>query len=309
MSTLIFGHESSEEHDMGLGHPERPDRIRAVKKALDADRFNDLEYREAPRATVEQISRVHDHSYVTELLEAVPEQGRVQVDPDTSMCPASGEAALRACGAIIAAIDAILDGDSNSAFCAVRPPGHHAEPSRGMGFCLFNNVAIGVEHARIAHKLEKVAVVDFDVHHGNGTQAAFWSNPKVLVASSHQYPFYPGTGAGDEKGVGNIFNVPLANGSGSELFRRGIEKTVLPALEEFEPDLIVISAGFDGHARDPLANICLEEEDFEWITENLVNIAGEYCNGRIVSSLEGGYDLQSLSSSVTAHLNALRLAE
>ena len=309
MSTLIFGHESSEEHDMGLGHPERPDRIRAVKKALDADRFNDLEYREAPRATVEQISRVHDHSYVTELLEAVPEQGRVQVDPDTSMCPASGEAALRASGAIIAAIDAIMDGDSNSAFCAVRPPGHHAEPSRGMGFCLFNNVAIGVEHARTAHKLEKVAVVDFDVHHGNGTQAAFWSNPKVLVASSHQYPFYPGTGAGDEKGVGNIFNVPLANGSGSELFRRGIEKTVLPALEKFEPDLIVISAGFDGHARDPLANICLEEEDFEWITENLVNIAGEYCNGRIVSSLEGGYDLQSLSSSVTAHLNALRLAE
>ena len=309
MSTLIFGHESSEEHDMGLGHPERPDRIRAVKKALDADRFNDLEYREAPRATVEQISRVHDHSYVTELLEAVPEQGRVQVDPDTSMCPASGEAALRASGAIIAAIDAIMGGDSNSAFCAVRPPGHHAEPSRGMGFCLFNNVAIGVEHARIAHKLEKVAVVDFDVHHGNGTQAAFWSNPKVLVASSHQYPFYPGTGAGDEKGVGNIFNVPLANGSGSELFRRGIEKTVVPALEEFEPDLIVISAGFDGHARDPLANICLEEEDFEWITANLVNIAGEYCNGRIVSSLEGGYDLQSLSSSVTAHLNALRLAE
>ena len=309
MSTLIFGHESSEEHDMGLGHPERPDRIRAVKKALDADRFNDLEYREAPRATVEQISRVHDHSYVTELLEAVPEQGRAQVDPDTSMCPASGEAALRASGAIIAAIDAIMGGDSNSAFCAVRPPGHHAEPSRGMGFCLFNNVAIGVEHARIAHKLEKVAVVDFDVHHGNGTQAAFWSNPKVLVASSHQYPFYPGTGAGDEKGVGNIFNVPLANGSGSELFRRGIEKTVLPALEEFEPDLILISAGFDGHARDPLANICLEEEDFEWITANLVNIAGEYCNGRIVSSLEGGYDLQSLSSSVTAHLNALRLAE
>ncbi len=309
MSTLIFGHKSSEEHDMGLGHPERPDRIRAVKKALDADRFNDLEYREAPRATVEQITRVHDHRYVTELLGAVPEQGRVQVDPDTSMCPASGEAALRASGAIIAAIDAIMDGDSNSAFCAVRPPGHHAEPSRGMGFCLFNNVAIGVEHARIAHKLEKVAVVDFDVHHGNGTQAVFWSNPQVLVASSHQYPFYPGTGAEDEKGVGNIFNVPLANGSGSELFRRGIGTTVLPALEAFEPDLIVVSAGFDGHARDPLANICLEEEDFEWITANLVNIAGEYCNGRIVSSLEGGYDLQSLSSSVTAHLNALRLAE
>ncbi len=309
MSTLIFGHQSSEEHDMGLGHPERPDRIRAVKKALEADRFSDLEYREAPRAAVDQISRVHDHSYVTNLLEAVPDQGRVQVDPDTSMCPASGEAALRACGAIIAAIDAIMDGDANSAFCAVRPPGHHAEPARGMGFCLFNNVAIGVEHARTVHNLEKIAVVDFDVHHGNGTQAAFWENPKVLVASSHQYPFYPGTGAEDETGVGNIFNVPLANGSGSKLFRRGIENAVLPALEEFEPDLIVISAGFDGHARDPLANLFLEEEDFEWITGNLVNIAGEYCNGRIVSSLEGGYDLEALSSSVTAHLTALRLAE
>ena len=309
MSTLIFGHQSSEEHDMGPGHPECPDRIRAVKKALDADRFNDLEYREAPRATVEQISRVHDHSYVTRLLEAVPDQGRIQVDSDTSICPDSGEAALRACGAIVAAIDAVMGGDANSAFCAVRPPGHHAEPARGMGFCLFNNVAIGVEHARIAHNIQKVAVVDFDVHHGNGTQAAFWSNPKVLVASSHQYPFYPGTGSEDETGAGNIVNLPLASGSGSELFRRGIEKAVLPALEKFEPDLIVISAGFDGHARDPLANIRLEEEDFEWVTANLVNIAGEYCNGRIVSSLEGGYDLTALSSSVTAHLSALRLAE
>ncbi len=309
MSTLIYGHQSSEEHDMGPGHPECPDRIRAVKKAIDADRFDDLEYREAPRATVEQISRVHDHRYVTRLLEAVPDQGRIQVDSDTSICPDSGEAALRACGAVVAAIDAVMDGDANSAFCAVRPPGHHAEPARGMGFCLFNNVAIGVEHARIAHNLQKVAVVDFDVHHGNGTQAAFWSNPKVLVASSHQYPFYPGTGSEDETGAGNIVNVPLASGSGSELFRRGIEKAILPALEKFEPDLIVISAGFDGHAKDPLANIQLEEEDFEWVTANLVNIAGEYCNGRIVSSLEGGYDLAALSNSVTAHLSALRLAE
>jgi len=309
MSTLIFGHQSCEEHNMGSGHPERPDRIRAVKQALKADRFKDLECRQAPRATVEQITRVHDQRYVTKLLEAVPNKGRVQVDPDTSICPASGEAALRACGAIIAAIDAIMDGEANSAFCAVRPPGHHAEPTRGMGFCLFNNVAIGVEHARKIHNLERVAVVDFDVHHGNGTQAAFWADPNVLVASSHQYPFYPGTGAEDETGVGNIFNVPLASGSGSTLFRRGMERLVLPALEEFEPDLIVISAGFDGHARDPLANICLEEEDFEWITANLVEIAGQYCNGRIVSSLEGGYDLEALSSSVTAHLAALIPAE
>ncbi len=308
MTTLVFGHQSSAEHDMGPGHPERPERILAVQQALDADRFKDLERREAPQATVDQIARVHDRNYVTKLLDAVPEEGRVQIDPDTSMCPESGEAALRASGAIVAAIDAIAAGEANSAFCAVRPPGHHAEPSRGMGFCLFNNVAIGVEHARKAHNLERVAVVDFDVHHGNGTQAAFWSEPNVLFASSHQYPFYPGTGAEDETGVGNIFNVPLAEGAGSVLFRRGMERVVLPALEEFDPDLIVVSAGFDGHARDPLANLRLEEGDFEWITGKLVDIAGEFCDGRIVSSLEGGYDLDSLSSSVTAHLTALMRA-
>jgi acetoin utilization deacetylase AcuC-like enzyme len=308
MTTLVFGHQSSAEHDMGPGHPERPERILAVQQALDADRFKDLERREAPQATVDQIARVHDRNYVTKLLDAVPEEGRVQIDPDTSMCPESGEAALRASGAIVAAIDAIAAGEANSAFCAVRPPGHHAEPSRGMGFCLFNNVAIGVEHARKAHNLERVAVVDFDVHHGNGTQAAFWSEPNVLFASSHQYPFYPGTGAEDETGVGNIFNVPLADGAGSVLFRRGMERVVLPALEEFDPDLIVVSAGFDGHARDPLANLRLEEGDFEWITGKLVDIAGEFCDGRIVSSLEGGYDLDSLSSSVTAHLTALMRA-
>jgi len=308
MTTLVFGHQSSAEHDMGPGHPERPERILAVQQALDADRFKDLERREAPQATVDQIARVHHRNYVTKLLDAVPEEGRVQIDPDTSMCPESGEAALRASGAIVAAIDAIAAGEANSAFCAVRPPGHHAEPSRGMGFCLFNNVAIGVEHARKAHNLERVAVVDFDVHHGNGTQAAFWSEPNVLFASSHQYPFYPGTGAEDETGVGNIFNVPLAEGAGSVLFRRGMERVVLPALEEFDPDLIVVSAGFDGHARDPLANLRLEEGDFEWITGKLVDIAGEFCDGRIVSSLEGGYDLDSLSSSVTAHLTALMRA-
>jgi len=308
MTTLVFGHQSSAEHDMGPGHPERPERILAVQQALDADRFKDLERREAPQATVDQIARVHHRNYVTKLLDAVPEEGRVQIDPDTSMCPESGEAALRASGAIVAAIDAIAAGEANSAFCAVRPPGHHAEPSRGMGFCLFNNVAIGVEHARKAHNLERVAVVDFDVHHGNGTQAAFWSEPNVLFASSHQYPFYPGTGAEDETGVGNIFNVPLADGAGSVLFRRGMERVVLPALEEFDPDLIVVSAGFDGHARDPLANLRLEEGDFEWITGKLVDIAGEFCDGRIVSSLEGGYDLDSLSSSVTAHLTALMRA-
>ncbi|MBK19638.1 MAG: acetoin utilization protein [Rhodospirillaceae bacterium] len=309
MPTLIFDHQSSEEHDMGQGHPERPDRIRAVRKALEAERFKGLERRQAPQATVQQISRVHEQSYVEHLIAAVPEEGLVRIDPDTAMCPASGEAALRAAGAIIGAIDAVMNGDANSAFCAVRPPGHHAEPNQGMGFCLFNNVAIGVQHARQIHNLERVAVVDFDVHHGNGTQAAFWSDPNVLFASSHQYPFYPGTGGEDETGAGNIFNVPLGAGTGSALFRQGMERVVLPALEDFDPDLIIVSAGFDAHARDPLANIRLDEEDFEWITGKLVDVAGEFCDGRIISSLEGGYDLEALENSVSAHLAALMRAQ
>ncbi len=305
MTTLLYTHRSSEAHDPGEGHPERPDRIRAVWSALAEPAFETLDRREAPSAGIEEIARVHDRDYVTALLDAVPDQGYARIDGDTVMSPASGEAALRATGAMIAAVDAVMAGEARNAFCAVRPPGHHAEPARGMGFCLFNNVAIAAAHARAAHQVERVAVIDFDVHHGNGTQAAFWDDPSVLYASSHQFPLYPGTGAEDERGAGNIFNLPLAPSSGSVEFRRGMERMVLPAIEDFAPGLILVSAGFDGHARDPLANLRLETEDFAWITRKLVDLAGEYCDGRLVSTLEGGYDLVALAESATAHVTEL----
>lgn len=305
MTTLLFTHDSAEDHDPGPGHPERSDRIRAVKEALDAPGFQDLERRNSPLADIDQIARIHRADYVKAVLDTVPESGYVRIDPDTVLSPASGDAALRSVGAVIAAVDAVTAGDADNAFCAVRPPGHHAEPGRGMGFCLFNNVAIAAAHARHVRQVDRVAIVDFDVHHGNGTQAAFWSDPSVLFASSHEYPFYPGTGAEDERGQGNIYNVPLASMSGSAAFRQGMERTILPALEEFEPGLLIISAGFDAHARDPLASIQLDDEDFAWITRKLADIAGEYCGGRIVSSLEGGYDLEALSTGVSAHVTEL----
>ncbi len=305
MSTLLYTHRSSEAHDTGQGHPERPDRIRAVWSALAEPAFEGLDRRTAPCAGIDEIARVHRRDYVTGLLDAVPDQGYARIDGDTVMSPDSGEAALRATGAMIAAIDAVIAGEARNAFCAIRPPGHHAEPARGMGFCLFNNVAIGAAHARAAHRVERVAVVDFDVHHGNGTQAAFWDDPSVLYASSHQFPLYPGSGAEEERGAGNIFNLPLAPSSGSVEFRRGMERIVLPALEDFAPGLILVSAGFDAHARDPLANLRLEAEDFAWITGKLVDLAGEYCDGRLVSTLEGGYDLVALAESATAHVTEL----
>ncbi len=305
MTTLLFSHESSARHDTGQGHPERPDRIRAVMEALAADRFDALDRREAPEADLADLDRVHPAGYVERLLAAVPEDGLVRIDPDTVMSPESGEAALRASGAIIAAIDAVAAGAADNAFCAVRPPGHHAEPGRSMGFCLFNNIAVGALHARAAHGLEKIAVVDFDVHHGNGTQAVFESDPGLLFASTHEYPLYPGTGAASETGVGNVFNVPLASGSGSAEFRAGVEGHILPALREFRPDLILVSAGFDGHARDPLASLRLVEDDYAWITRELCALAGELCGGRLVATLEGGYDLDALAASVSAHVGEM----
>lgn len=305
MTTLLYTHASAAEHDTGHGHPERSDRIRAVLAALTTPEFAELERREAPRAEPTELSRAHGRDYIEAVLAAVPAEGYVRIDPDTVMSPASGEAALRAAGAVIAAVNAVLGGEATSAFCAVRPPGHHAEPRRGMGFCLFNNIAIGALHARAVHQVGRVAIVDFDVHHGNGTQAIFQSDPSVLFASSHEYPLYPGTGAADERGVGNIYNVPLPPLSGSAEFRAGMERIVLPALEEFVPDLILVSAGFDAHARDPLATLRLSEDDFAWITRRLVELAGEMCAGRIVSTLEGGYDLEALSASVAAHVREL----
>lgn len=305
MTTLLFTHGSAQDHDTGPGHPERSDRIRAVWKALDAPGFQTLERRESPAADIDQIARIHHRDYVTTLLDSVPASGYARIDPDTVLSPASGDAALRSVGAAIAAVDAVLAGEATNAFCAVRPPGHHAEPGRGMGFCVFNTVAIAAAHARHVRQVDRVAIVDFDVHHGNGTQAAFWSDPTVMFASSHEYPFYPGTGAEDERGQGNIYNVPLASMAGSSEFRKGMERTILPALEDFDPGLVIISAGFDAHARDPLASIRLDDEDFAWITRKLVDIAGEHCEGRIVSSLEGGYDLEALSTSVSAHVTEL----
>ncbi|MDP6353372.1 MAG: histone deacetylase family protein [Alphaproteobacteria bacterium] len=305
MTTLLFTHPACLDHDPGDGHPERADRLRAVLAALDDQRFAALDRRQAPRATVAQIARAHDRAYVESLLERAPVGGRVQLDADTVMSPGSVEAALRAAGALCAAVDAVVAGDEVRAFCAVRPPGHHAEPSRPMGFCLFNNVAIGAEQARAVHGLARVAIVDFDVHHGNGTQAIFAREPMVHFFSSHQMPLYPGTGAASETGVGNILNMPLAMMTGGDEFRRVWGQVALPRLREFDPDLILISAGFDGHRDDPLAQLQLIDDDYGWLTRELVAIARQCCAGRMVSTLEGGYDLAALGVCATAHVAAL----
>jgi len=308
MTTLLFTHPACIDHDPGEFHPESPERLRAVLAALEEDEFIALERREAPRAEIDDIARVHPRDFVEALLAAVPAEGRVGIDPDTILSPGTGEAILRASGAVCAAVDAVVAGEADNAFCAVRPPGHHAEPHRAMGFCLFNSVAIGAARARAVHGLERVAVVDFDVHHGNGTQAAFESDPSLFYASTHQSPLYPGTGDASEHGVGNIVNVPLAPMSGSAEFRRGVERMILPALEEFRPSLVMISAGFDAHRRDPLAQLMLVEEDYTWVTERLADVARRHAEGRLVSSMEGGYDLAALAASAAAHVRALMAA-
>jgi len=306
MTTILYSHPTCIEHDMGAGHPECPDRLRAVMQALQADSFDSLDRREAPRAAIEQIARVHPGGYVERILEIIPESGRVQLDPDTSVCPASGEAGLRASGAVCAAVDAVMAGEAANAFCAVRPPGHHAEPGRPMGFCFFNNVAVGAMQAREVHGLTRIAVVDFDVHHGNGTQAMFWNDENLFFGSSHQSPFYPGSGSAAERGVaGNIVNAPLAAYSGSREFREAWEGIILPALDEFRPEFLLISAGFDAHEDDPLAALRLHEEDYVWITRRLLKIADDHCGGRIVSTLEGGYDLAALARSAAVHVRTL----
>ena len=309
MTTLLYTHASCVEHDPGTYHPECPDRLRSVNKALGADAFKALVRREAPEAQVEDIERVHVQSYVETLLENVPKSGKVHLDPDTAMSPKSGEAALRASGAVCSAIDAVVAGEARNAFCAVRPPGHHAEASRAMGFCLFNSVAVGAQYARAKHGMARVAVVDFDVHHGNGTQHSFENDKNLFYASSHQYPAYPGTGLTDETGVAdNVCNVPMRPGAGSAEFRKGYENAILPSLRAFKPELLIVSAGFDAHADDPLAQIMLKTEDFGWVTERLLEVAEDCCGGRVVSSLEGGYDLDALGASVALHVKTLMRA-
>ncbi len=306
MATALYTHPVCVEHEMGDYHPERPERLRAILHALEAEAFQSLERREAPRAEVAPIERVHKAFYVEGILENAPVEGHRHLDPDTALCPVSPEAGLRAAGAAMAAVDAVFAGELRNAFCAVRPPGHHAESQQALGFCLFNNVAVSARHARASHGIKRVAVVDFDVHHGNGTQNDFWFEPDLFYASSHQWPCYPGTGMEHETGVeDNVVNVQLRPGAGSKEFRAGYEDVILPRLEKFAPELLIISAGFDAHKRDPLANLMLETEDYAWVTRELVRIAENCCEGRVVSSLEGGYDLEALADGVAAHVSAL----
>jgi acetoin utilization deacetylase AcuC-like enzyme len=308
MTTLLYTHPACLEHDPGSHHPESPDRLRAVLAALSTDEFAALERREAPRGALDDIARVHPRRLIDQLLAAVPESGHVGIDADTIMSPGSGEAALRAVGAVCAAVDAVIGGEAKNAFCAVRPPGHHAEPMRPMGFCLFNSVAIGALRARAVHGCARVAVIDFDVHHGNGTQAMFESDASLFYASTHQSPLYPGTGARDETGVGNIVNVPLAPNSGTVPFQRAFNEIIVPALDAFEPDFLLVSAGFDAHRRDPLAQLDLTEADYTWVTNLLASFAARHCQGRLVTALEGGYDLGALGASAAAHVRALMAA-
>jgi acetoin utilization deacetylase AcuC-like enzyme len=308
MTTFLYTHPACLDHDPGRHHPESPARLRAVLAALDDPEFARLERCEAPEATREDLLRVHPRRHVDRILGAVPQIGHIAIDADTVLSPASGEAALRAAGAVVAAVDAVVAKEADNAFCAVRPPGHHAEPQRAMGFCLFNNAAIGALRAREAHGLSRVAVVDFDVHHGNGTQAAFETDGTLFYASTHQYPLYPGTGAASETGVGNVVNVPLRPMAGSSQFRLGVTQRILPALDAFRPELMIVSAGFDAHRSDPLAQLMLEEADYTWVTEKLLEIADRHAAGRLVATLEGGYDRSALAASAAAHVRVLMSA-
>jgi acetoin utilization deacetylase AcuC-like enzyme len=308
MTTLLYTHPSSLEHDAGPGHPESPARIRAILAALEQAELDGVERREPSRATREQLERVHGGGFIDRILGGVPSSGYLRIDADTVMSPGSGEAALRAAGAACAAVDAVIGGEAANAFCALRPPGHHAEPTRAMGFCLFNNVAVGARQALAVHEIARVSIFDFDVHHGNGTQAAFEREPRVQYLSTHQWPLYPGTGARSETGVGNIVNRPLPAGTGSSEWRKVVEADILTAIDRFAPGLIMVSAGFDAHRRDPLAMLELTEDDYGWVTRELVALAQRHAAGRLVSVLEGGYDLTALANSSLAHLNAMRVA-
>jgi acetoin utilization deacetylase AcuC-like enzyme len=302
----LFTHPACAGHDPGPGHPERPERLAAVLDALDADRFAALDRREAPQARVAQLARAHPGGYVEAVLAAIPARGHHWLDSDTVVSPGSGEAAVRAAGAVCAAIDAVMAGEADAAFCAVRPPGHHAERDTAMGFCLFDNVAVGAFHGRDRHGLRRIAVVDFDVHHGNGTQDIFRDDPDLLYASTHQSPLYPGTGDPDETGVaGNIVNATLPPGANGAMFRTAMERRILPALDAFAPEFLLISAGFDAHRADPLAQLDLGEADFAWATTALLEAAYRSCGGRLVSVLEGGYDLAALGRCAAAHVAAL----
>ena len=306
MPTLLVTHSACLCHLTPAGHPERPDRLRAVDRALESERFQMLGRMQAPTAELDAIARCHPMDYIAALRDATPKQGMVRLDPDTSMSPGSFEAALRAAGGAVQAVDEVMEKRAANAFVAVRPPGHHTETARAMGFCLFNNAAIAARHAQKQHGAKRVAVVDFDVHHGNGSQDIFWSDASVMYCSTHQMPLYPGTGPAGERGDHDtIVNAPLRPGDGGAQFRNAFETVILPRLRDFRPDLIVISAGFDAHQRDPLANLNLLEADFGWATRKIMEVADTTAGGRVISVLEGGYDLEALASSVSEHVIAL----
>lgn len=305
MTLALITHASSLDHVTPPGHPERVDRIRAVAAALEDERFALLDRREAVPADDALLRLAHPQAHIDRLRAATPTQGFAELDGDTVLSPGSFNAALHGAGGCAQAVDMVLSGEARAAFVACRPPGHHAEPSTPMGFCLFSNAAIAALHALERHGLSRVAVLDFDVHHGNGTQAVLWNEPRAAFASSHQMPLYPGTGAASETGVGNIFNAPLRPGAGGAEFRAAWEDHLLPAIAAHGPELIIVSAGFDAHRRDPLAEMELTEADFAWITHRICDLAETACEGRVVSTLEGGYDLVGLAASAAAHAQVL----
>jgi acetoin utilization deacetylase AcuC-like enzyme len=306
MTTLLLSHPACLDHVTPPGHPERSDRLRAINQVLGEDRFDALVRGEAPEGSLDDVLLCHKEHYVTELRHVAPSSGMVYIDGDTSMSPGTWEAVMRGVGGAVAATDAVMTGAHDNAFVAVRPPGHHAEKATPMGFCFFDNAAIAARYAQRKYGIARAAVIDFDVHHGNGTQDIFWADKSVMYCSTHQMPLFPGTGAAGERGEHDtIVNAPLKSEDGGLQFRSAFENRILPHLKKFAPELIIISAGFDAHFRDPLASLNLKAEDFGWVTQKLMDVASASAGGRIVSVLEGGYDLQGLKESVAAHVTAL----
>lgn len=305
MTTIYYSHPISTEHTTPPGHPERADRVRVVNEILRKPSFYDLQKDEAPQADIASFELAHPKAFIKSIQDKIPETGIVQIDNDTLASPKSFEAVKHAVGAALAGVDDVFGKKADNVFAGMRPPGHHAEKSTAMGFCFVNSIAIAARYAQEKYGAERIAIVDFDVHHGNGTQDIFYDDDSVLFCSTHQMPLFPGSGAINEEGVGNIFNAPLSEGADGSDFKEAFKSRILPAVDNFAPDLLLISAGFDAHYRDPLAGLNLTANDFDWVTGALMELAGKHCENRLVSLLEGGYDLEGLAESVEAHVNRL----